>query len=112
MPLTDALQNNFKTQFAKELKETFDPVSEDNYYLFFGNALPWADETTPPTVVDSVSEHFDALRNGLFAIRIDSRNTAIVVPRINWTSGVVYDQYDHTLDLHDVDKKILCNRRW
>lgn len=103
MPLTDALQNNFKTQFAKELKETFDPVSEDNYYLFFGNALPWADETTPPTVVDSVSEHFDALRNGLFAIRIDSRNTAIVVPRINWTSGVVYDQYDHTLDLHDVD---------
>ena len=103
MPLTDALQNNFKTQFATELKRAFDPISEDNYFLFFGKALPWADETTPPTVVDSVAEHFAALRNSLFAIRIDSRNTAFVVPRINWTTETVYDEYNDSLDLHDVD---------
>lgn len=103
MAIVDALQNNFKTQFVKELKDAFDPTSEDNYYLFFGQALPWADETTPPAVIDSVSEHFSALRNSLFAVRIDSRNTFLVVPRINWTSGNIYYPYDDAVDMHDVD---------
>ena len=101
MSLTDALQNKFRTDFAKKLVGSFDPLSKDNYFLFFGKPTAWGDDTTPPTVVDSVSEHFSALRNSLFAIKIDERNCAFVVPRINWTTGTVYDQYDDSVDLHD-----------
>lgn len=102
MALTDALQNNFRTAFIEEIKSAFDPVSKDNYFLFFGRTSPWADETTPPTVVDGVASHNETLRNSLFAIRIDERNISLVVPRINWSSGTVYDEYDDTIDMHDV----------
>lgn len=102
MAILTALQNNFKKDFAENLQKALDPVSEDNYFLFFGKATAWGDELTPPTVVDSVAEHFTAQRNGLFAIRINSDNSMLVVPRIDWTSSTVYDEYDDTLDLHDI----------
>ena len=102
MSLTDALQNKFRTDFAKNLLSSFNPLSDDNYFLFFGKSNSWSDETTPPAVVDSVEEHFSALRNSLFAIRIDERNCSFVVPRINWTTGTVYDEYNDASDLHDV----------
>ena len=103
MALTDALQNNFRTVFADSLKKQLDPLSEDNYYFFFGKILPWTDETTPPSVVDSVAEKFSAYRNSLFAIRVDSRNISFVIPRTNWTSGRVYSEYDDTADQNDPD---------
>ncbi|MAB60541.1 MAG: hypothetical protein CMO46_08390 [Verrucomicrobiales bacterium] len=101
MALTDALQNNFRTVFADSLKKQLDPLSDDNYYFFFGKILPWTDETTPPSVVDSVAEKFSAYRNSLFAIRVDSRNISFVIPRTNWTSGRVYSEYDDTADQND-----------
>ena len=103
MALTDALQNNFRSVFADSLKKQLDPVSDDNYYFFFGKVTPWTDELTPPTLVDSVSEKFSAYRNGLFAIRLDSRNISFVIPRINWSSGTVYKAYDDSLDQNDPD---------
>tara|TARA_Y100001937_G_scaffold21155_1_gene29793 strand:- start:4540 stop:6789 length:2250 start_codon:yes stop_codon:yes gene_type:complete len=103
MALTDALQNNFRTVFADSLKKQLDPLSDDNYYFFFGKILPWTDETTPPAVVDSVSEKFSAYRNSLFAIRLDSRNISFVIPRVNWTSGRIYSEYDDTADQNDPD---------
>lgn len=102
MALTDALQNNFRTAFIEEIKSAFDPISKDNYYLFFGKTSPWTDETTPPTVIDGVASHNEALRNSLFSIRIDERNTSLVIPRFDWSSGTAYDEYDDTIDLHDV----------
>jgi hypothetical protein len=103
MALTDALQNNFRTVFADSLKKQLDPLSDDNYYFFFGKILPWTDESTPPAVVDSVAEKFSAYRNSLFAIRVDSRNISFVIPRTNWTSGTVYSEYDDTADQNDPD---------
>lgn len=105
MAITDALQNKFKKQFAESLQDALNPNSEDNYFLFFGKSTAWSDENTPPTVVDSVSEHFSALRNGLFAIRIDARNSMLVVPRVNWTRQTRYDEYDDSVDLHDVSSR-------
>lgn len=101
MALTDALQNNFRTVFADSLKKQLDPLSDDNYYFFFGKILPWTDETTPPSVVDSVAEKFSAYRNSLFSIRVDSRNISFVIPRTNWTTGRVYSEYDDTADQND-----------
>ena len=106
MALTDALQNNFRSVFADSLKKQLDPISDDNYYFFFGKVTPWTDETTPPTLVDSVSEKFSAYRNGLFAIRLDSRNISFVIPRINWSSGTVFTQYDDASDQNDPDSTV------
>lgn len=102
MSLTDALQNKFRTDFAESLLSSFDPISKDNYFLFFGKPTAWSDEETPPSVVDSVATHNEALRNSLFCIKIDERNCAFVVPRIDWATGTIYDEYDDSVDLHDV----------
>lgn len=105
MAITDALQNKFKKQFAESLQEALNPLSEDNYFLFFGKATSWSDENVPPAVIDSVSEHFSASRNGLFATRIDARNSMLVIPRVDWTPSTVYDEYDDSVDLHDISSR-------
>jgi len=102
MALTDPLQNKFRTVFANSLKESFDLESDDNYYVFFGRCLPWESEVTPPLVVDSVKDQFSAHRNSLFAIRLDSRNASLVVPRHNWKSDTLFAEYSDSADLHDV----------
>ena len=100
MALTDALQNKLRTIFADSLKKEFDPISDSNYFAFFGKCTAWSDDNTPPLVVDSVAEHNSALRNSLFAIRLDSTNTMFVVPRHNWSSGTIYTQYSDSIDLN------------
>ena len=101
MALTDPLQNKFRTIFADGFKQELDPIAEGNYFAFFGKCIAWTDENTPPSVVDSVSEHMSALRNSLFAIRLDSTNAMFVIPRYNWTTGTVYSEYSDSSDLNE-----------
>lgn len=65
-----------------------------NYYYFVGNILEWDNPLNPdgPYATDSY-EHYT--RNGILNVKkINLRDISYVVPRIDWTSGTVYDQYD------------------
>jgi len=65
-----------------------------NYYYFLGKTLKWDDEATPPYPVDSYA-YERAVRDDIITMKIiTASNVAFVIPRINWTSGVVYDMYD------------------
>lgn len=65
-----------------------------NYYYFIGNVLEWPDPTDPPTPEDTQSyEHYT--RNGIISVKkINLRDVSYVVPRVDWTAGTVYDQFD------------------
>ena len=65
-----------------------------NYYYFIGNILEWGDANNPDTPVGTQEyEHYT--RNGILSIkRINLRDVSFVVPRIDWSSGTVYDQFD------------------
>ena len=65
-----------------------------NYYYFIGNILEWGNANNPDTPVGTQEyEHYT--RNGILSIkRINLRDVSFVVPRINWSSGTVYDQFD------------------
>lgn len=65
-----------------------------NYYYFLGKTLSWGDENNPPLPIDSASyEH--ATRNEIISLKAISPNdVAYVIPRIDWISGTIYDQYD------------------
>ena len=64
------------------------------YYYFLGKTLEWDDETAPPVPFDSI-KYENTTRNEIITLKqISPSDVSFVIPRINWTSGEVYDMYD------------------
>jgi len=65
-----------------------------NYYYFIGNVLDWADPANPASP-EATRDYERYTRNGILSVKkISFRDISYVVPRINWVTGTVYDQYD------------------
>jgi hypothetical protein len=64
------------------------------YYYYLGKTVTWTDELTPPYPTDSKAYEF-ASRNDIITMKeIKPTDIAFVIPRYNWISGTIYDQYD------------------
>lgn len=64
------------------------------YYYYLGKTVTWTDELTPPYPTDSIAYEL-ASRNDIITMKeIKPTDIAYVIPRYNWTSGTIYDQYD------------------
>jgi hypothetical protein len=79
--LVDSVYNEFLSRRA-------------NYYYFIGNIIEWASPQVPD--VPEVTQDYEYFtRNGILSVKkINLRDVSYVVPRIDWTTGTVYDQYD------------------
>ena len=67
------------------------------YYVFAGRPNPWSNDSSPPSANGSVSQYQQTVYDDmLFGKRIGSTDIQFMVPRYNWTSGTVYNQYDQT----------------
>lgn len=103
------LKFSLKTNIIKSM--FFDMFSNvSRYYYTFGKALPWetvtgvdpetnetiivSDEETPPSIADTYSYELDVRKDILFTKAISSSDSSIVIRRINWVPGMVYDMYD------------------
>ena len=65
-----------------------------NYYYFVGKVLAWANPDNPD-VPEPTQEYEHNTRNGIISVKkINLRDVSYVVPRIDWESGTVYDQFD------------------
>jgi len=65
-----------------------------NYYYFIGKILPWANPLDPDIPLDTQSYEYET-RNKILAVKLISiADVSFVIPRINWTLGTVYDQFD------------------
>ena len=69
-------------------------TKEAIYYYFLGKTLSWPDETTPPYPIDNLKYERDSRNNIITLKQIQSNDVAFIVPRIDWTTGTVYDTYD------------------
>lgn len=99
MPL---LTNSIKTSFVKEFYDSIvDPRSTDRYYVFYGGAKAREDENIIPEPLDTVQEENESKRNTIFYNHILPSDVSLMVKRYNWTSGIVYDQYEDDIDLSD-----------
>ena len=79
--LVDSVYNEFLSRRA-------------NYYYFIGNIIEWASPLTPETPLGTQDYEYNT-RNGILSVKkINLRDVSYVVPRINWTTGTVYDQFD------------------
>lgn len=68
-------------------------------YVFISGTTPWDSESEPPMPEDTTSGEYKALEDLVAVKRILQSDVISVVPRTNWISGTIYDQYDHEIDL-------------
>ena len=87
------LRSAGRTEIARSIYR--DIYNENDFYYFFvGRTIEWGDEESPETPVDSVRYANVSSKNMLFVKRIQSSDAVLMIPRINWESGTVYDHYD------------------
>lgn len=73
-------------------------------YALIGKQTPWTDDAIPPTPSSFTQQIYNIWRESFGAKRIQIGDVRAASVRYNWTSGVVYDQYDpydNTLHLRD-----------
>lgn len=74
-------------------------------YVFIGKSTAWADDEIPDTPVDRDLDRSQIFKDILAIKRIPAESNGSVIPRVDWTSGVVYDSYDHRINMIDARKE-------
>jgi hypothetical protein len=73
-----------------------DPV----LYVFVGNHVPYANESSPDSLVDTISTEKDIWDNVYAAKKVTANDVELVVPKITWTANSKYRNYDDTIDIN------------
>ena len=85
-----------KTRFntAEQFKESFSETSPTISYVFIGNHLPYANESVPSDIEDTIKDEKTVWNNMIGGKKITGNDVEHVIPRIDWTSNTKYKQYD------------------
>ena len=79
---------------AEQFKESFAEPQPTVGYLFIGNNVPYANESSPNSIVDSTFDEKSVWDNMFAAKKITGNDVELVLPRINWTTNKRYKQFD------------------
>src|SRR4051812_26748721 len=93
----------YRSFLASQLRESI-LSGNTNPYIWVGRVLPGTDaenvavsDSNPPVPVDHVQNtDYEFWRDLLVAKLVTANNIQLVVPRRDWATGTVYDQYDDT----------------
>lgn len=102
------ITDNFRIKNARAF---VDSITNDNVYVYIGGVSAWADDNNPPTPADTITQVETTEWEEMYgAKKIGTADTKFMVPRIDWTSGTVYDEYDPTqTELARTDHYVLSN---
>ena len=75
---------------------TTDPV----LYIFIGNNVPYANESSPDSLVDTISTEKDVWNNIYAAKKVTANDVELVIPKVTWTANSKYRNYDDTIDVN------------
>jgi hypothetical protein len=92
--MTSATSKKLAYIAASQFKESFYEPSPTVGYVFVGNHLSYADENTPPAIIDCIATEKRTWDNMIGAKKITGNDVEFVVPRISWTTSAKYKQYD------------------
>ena len=85
---------------AEQFKESFfEPEPATVGYVFIGNHVPYANESSPNSIVDSSSDEKSVWDNMFAAKKITGNDVELVIPRVNWTANTKYKQFDDRIDI-------------
>jgi hypothetical protein len=87
--------SKFRVHNAEQFVEAFSETANSIMYLFIGKPTAFPDDNAPPTPVNSTANiEYTPWRDMYGAKRITTADVTHAIPRHDWTSGTVYDQYD------------------
>jgi len=87
---------------AVQFKESFYEPSPEIGYVYVGNHVPYADESSPDSIVDSVNDEKLVWENMIAAKKITGNDVELVIPKVEWTANTKYKQYDDLIALDDL----------
>ena len=79
---------------AEQFKESFAEPQPTVGYLFIGNNVPYANESSPNSIVDSTFDEKSVWDNMFAAKKITGNDVELVLPRIDWVTNKRYKQFD------------------
>lgn len=100
-----------KYTIAEDVKTHIFPVLA-NTYIAIGRPIRWGDENDPETideietVVNSINYNNQLHRDMIAMKKVEAADTALVIPRVDWVTGVAYDQYSDDIALFSHESKL------
>lgn len=103
MASCDPFRQNHKRYIADTLLNQYSDILDENLFLSIGKVTSWGITAgdTPPNSIDSVKDDTDFWRNLLAAKRINRSDVSLVIRRVDWTAGAIYQAYRDNIDLFD-----------
>ena len=88
--------NDSRTRNAQNLIESYNEANGDaSAYLFIGKPQPWDNDAQPPQPSNNFKELYQVHNDMLSLKRINDTDVHMMIPRVSWTSGAVFDMYRH-----------------
>lgn len=87
------ITSKFRIHNAQQFQEAFSEVASTAMYLGIGRPQGWADDNSPDTPVDAVSEEYYYWDDMIALKKVQSSDVTLSIPRRNWTTGKYYDIY-------------------
>lgn len=76
-------------------------------YVVASNPFAWEDEEAPPAFTGTQADINELRQNMVVGVKIGTDDIVNVVRRVTWASNTVYDQWDQTLDMKDLDYYVI-----
>lgn len=92
-----ALRKGFHVDLASTLLADIQNKTS-HYYHFIGKTKEW-DSTVPQVGTDTDLNDDEIRSNAILLKKISHNDVSVMINRINWTSGTVYDIYDSSVDM-------------
>ena len=87
---------------VKNAKNFISSLGSDGGYVFVGRQMPWDTGDNSPPPPQNNTEGFNQAYDQMISLnRIDTTEVYHMIPRINWSSGVVYDMYRHDYTINN-----------
>ena len=94
--------NKLSFNNAEQFKESFAEPQPTVGYLFIGNNVPYANEASPNSIVDSASDEKSVWDNIFAAKKITGNDVELVTARYNWATGKRYKQFDDKISIGEL----------
>lgn len=89
-----SMERSYAESFLAELER-----NDNQYFLFIGKGTTWANENSPPAYTDTVASEYQIMNDIIGYKKLSPKNVLFALPRYEWISGTVYDQYSDTTEL-------------
>ena len=97
------IKNSMSRSSADNLLQNISTDRSNQYYFFIAKCTPWTDPNSPDAYIDSDKSEKQIGRSIIGYKKLNPTDILYVVDKRDWNLNQIYDQYDDSIDLFNVD---------